>query len=485
MISIGSYRVFSAHSPALGVWSQGSQGFHHAFFDLGPLLFWLLAIPVHLDPNQGAKWGSALVCGVALSLAIEAVWSIKGWPACVALALAAADVGWQTHLFVDLVWNPDFGLVFLMAAVAIAWVVAAGKFGWWPVLVLFASVAAQSHLLFVIPAVALVVTSPVIAGICGHRPRRWRWLLIGGLVTLACWIVPVGQEIFGHPGNVSLILDSGSGHARAGFGFGLHALATAGWPRPIWVTEYPYLAAIAYMPQYLEAHTTVWAFIALIALLAIAVSAWMTKRRHLAALAAIALVFSLGTTAGFGMLPKDHLVVVGYLGDCLWFSGVLLWIVLLWAAGDVVIAGLPRAGRLRATGTGRVVAEFIGVMLLAIVGVEALLTQVPAARNLSLNVRTDRSLNQAVDRAVERELPPGPVVVEVQPSNFGPTHGFYAVDYWGIASGLLSRGWQPGLNESFFGSATGLTAPPNSHWPVVRVTVSPSTRTIVSVRKLR
>ena len=144
MISIGSYRVFSGHSPLVGVWSLASQGMHHAFFDLGPLLFWLLAVPVHLDPSHGALWGVALVCGASLSLAVEAVWSVKGWPAAVAVAVVVADVGLgQTQMFTDLVWNPHFGLVFLIASAATAWVVACGRFGWWPLVVVFASVAAR------------------------------------------------------------------------------------------------------------------------------------------------------------------------------------------------------------------------------------------------------------------------------------------------------------------------------------------------------
>src|ERR1700678_317979 len=76
MISIGAYRVFSSHSPTVGVWSQASQGRHHAFYDLGPLLFWLLAVPVRLDPDHGAIWGAALLCGAALSLSVEAAWSV-------------------------------------------------------------------------------------------------------------------------------------------------------------------------------------------------------------------------------------------------------------------------------------------------------------------------------------------------------------------------------------------------------------------------
>src|ERR1700727_554324 len=47
-------------------------------YDPGPLQYWLLAIPVHLDPRAGVVWGAALCCMVAASLAIEAAWSAFG-----------------------------------------------------------------------------------------------------------------------------------------------------------------------------------------------------------------------------------------------------------------------------------------------------------------------------------------------------------------------------------------------------------------------
>jgi hypothetical protein len=488
MVSIGAYRVFSSHSPTLGVWSQGSQGLRHAFFDLGPLMFWLLAVPVRIDPNQGAKWGAAIVCGAALSLAVEALWATKGWPASLVFALVVADVGWQTQLFTDLVWNPHFGLVFMMAAVALGWAVAAGRFGWWPVLVFVASVSAQCHLLYVIPSVSIAVLAPFIAWVCGHRPTRWRWLTVGLLVIAVSWITPVAQQLFGHPGNVTLILDSGAGHTRAGVGFGLHALATAGWPRPIWITQYPYLAAFASMPHYLEGHGVAWAFVALALLVAVAVIAWMTHRRQLAALSVIGVVTALGTVVGFATFPTDDLGVTGYLGNVLWVVGPLIWIVAFWALGEVVVANAPsdtRSASLLPGATALLVAQALGVCLLVVVGFEALRIQVPAARSLSANVQADRSVNDAISRAVKDHVARGPVIVEVTPSNFGPAHGYYAIDEWGVAFNLLSSGWQPFLNTSFFGPATHLTVPPGSHFPTVVVKMDPATRTVISVRRRR
>jgi hypothetical protein len=196
-------------------------------------------------------WGAAVLCGAALSLAVEASWSVAGWPAAVAIALIAADLGWQTQFFADLVWNPHFGLVFMVATAATAWTVATGRYGWWPLVVGCASVAAQCHLLYAVTAVALVVLAPIIGLVGGHRPLRWRWAVVGLVVGALCWAVPLGQEIVGHPGNLTLVLGSGKGHARVGVSFGLHALATAVAPRPVWLSSFPFLS----VPQYVDRHS--------------------------------------------------------------------------------------------------------------------------------------------------------------------------------------------------------------------------------------
>jgi hypothetical protein len=488
MISIGSFRVFSAHSPPVGMWSLASAGMRHAFFDLGPLPFWALAVPIHLDPGQGALWGAALVCGGALSLAAEAVWSVRGWPACLAVALVVADVGWQTQPYTDLVWNPHFGLVFMIAAGATAWVVVSGRFGWWPLVVLFASVAAQSHLVYALPSVALAAIAPLAGLAYRHRPTRWRWLVVGLVVAAACWVAPLAQEIFGHPGNMSLILDSGAGHPRAGLGFGLHSLATAVSPRPIWLTQYPYFVALGEMPRYLSDHSVVWAGLSLCLVVAIAAVASLTGRRAVSALALIWTVMALGTVASFAAFPRDNLVVVGYLGNDLWVVGMLAWIIVAWALGYVTVGVLHRLrGRWPRFG-GRTVLmpglEIAGVALLAFSAFEGIHTAVPAALGRVAAVQRDRPLDDAIARSVEHSLLPGPVIVKIQPSTFGPSHGDYVVDYWGVAWELLADGWQPGLQSGFMGTATNLSLPPGAHWPTVIVHVDPSTKAITGVQRL-
>ena len=40
---------------------HGDRMPRHVAFDPGPLLFWMLALPVRMDPAHGVLWGAALV----------------------------------------------------------------------------------------------------------------------------------------------------------------------------------------------------------------------------------------------------------------------------------------------------------------------------------------------------------------------------------------------------------------------------------------
>ena len=388
-ISIGSHQVFTSQPPWLGAYSEVSAGIH-AIFDLGPLLFWILAVPVRLDPNQGVLWGSALACGVALSLAIEAVWLVKGWPACVAVALVVADVSWQTRLSVDLEWNPHIGLVFLIAAAAIAWAVATGRFGWWPFVVLFGSIAAQCHFIYVVPACALVVISPLSALAFGQRPSRWRWFILGLITGAACWLATLAQEVFGHPGNLTLILNSGAQHPRVGLGFGLHALAMAATPHPVWLTPYPFNLVYFGMPAHIRDQPIIWGIIALIAVTATAVIAWRAKRYKLAALAIVGTVMAIGTAVRFTSFPADNLTETGYLVNMMWVVGMLIWIIATWACLDLgracvlrLRSGSSLAGKRVPLLRGLEVASLFLLVIAGITGVRALNSAATRAQSLS------------------------------------------------------------------------------------------------------
>ena len=84
------------------------------------------------------------------------MWTLRRPVACVAVALAVVDLAWTApSVFAHQIWNANFGLVFLLASIVLAWAVAVGSFGWWPVLVFTASVTVQAQLFY-----ALMVVQP-------------------------------------------------------------------------------------------------------------------------------------------------------------------------------------------------------------------------------------------------------------------------------------------------------------------------------------
>ena len=188
-ITLRSYEILSLHPPLVGQYSTISPGSGHILFDPGPLQYVLLAVPTYIDRFQGGLWGSALVCGLVLSVAVEAMWSLHRWFACVIVALAVVDLAWTApSVFDHQIWNPNFGLIFLLASIALAFAVAVGSFGWWPVLVFTASVAAQAELFYAMVAAGLVIVSAFLG--CWHsgRSRRLRWLMMGFGVGILCWL---------------------------------------------------------------------------------------------------------------------------------------------------------------------------------------------------------------------------------------------------------------------------------------------------------
>ena len=72
MIALRSWDALIGQGPLVG---QPTE-LGHGLLDPGPFEYWLLAIPVHLDPGRGVLWGAALWCVAAASLAIEAAWLV-------------------------------------------------------------------------------------------------------------------------------------------------------------------------------------------------------------------------------------------------------------------------------------------------------------------------------------------------------------------------------------------------------------------------
>ncbi len=187
-IALRSWYALTARGTLVGMPTRLAGG----LYDPGPLQFWLLAIPVRLDPVRGVLWGAALWCLAAGSLAVEAAWSVLGEIGGVAASGTILwIVAWMPGIAIKPYWNPWFGTLFFLAALAAGWAVMSGRRWWWPVLVITASVAAQAHLMFAVAAAALALLA-LIAGLADRSRAKtgYRWAAAGLIAGIACWSAP-------------------------------------------------------------------------------------------------------------------------------------------------------------------------------------------------------------------------------------------------------------------------------------------------------
>jgi len=434
-IASRAFQTFSAHPPVVGMLSTAG-GSGRALFDPGPLLFWLLAVPVRLDATQGMLWGAAVLAGVVLSVAIEAVWTTQLWVGCGVIAFAVADLFWLTpSVFENISWNAYFPIPFFIATLALAWVVASGRFGWWPVLVFTASVAAQAHLLFSIPCAALALIAPLLGLAVGARPRRLRWLWIGLGVALACWIVPILQQLFGKSGNLSALAGSQSGQAKFGVSFALSLLGRVALPSPVWLAHQP--TTTAGLITFETAAKQATGVAVLVVLGATVVWGRITRRSPLAAAASVSLLASVAVLISFAIFPTKNYLNLFYLLDLLWPLGIMIWATVAWGVVSVVsdTGGLQRF--------------------------------TPTEQTVSWDA-VDAASVINIARAVERVAPEGPVALTVVNGPKSLLSGIWISE--GVAWKLESDGWAPGVNpiESNY---TGLVIPKGTVYRLVTVTM--------------
>ena len=347
-IALRSWDVLTPYGPLVG---QATQ-LRHGAFDPGPLQYWLLAVPVHIDPQAGVVWGAALWCMVAASLAIEAARSAFGaFGGLAASGIIIATVAWQPLVAAEPYWNPWFGVLFFLATLAAGLAVVSGRRHWWPVLVLTASVAAQAHLMFALASAALVLVALVtgLADTIRARAGYW-WAVLGLMAGAACWIAPFIQQFTSRHGNLSLLIASLGTRQSAGTAFGLKALTASALPRAVWwqpslSTRYEGIA------REIGGRTPAFGVVALILTAAVlAVAVRPLRSRRLAALAAISLLTSGAILATYSSIPVHNIGRhdQNYLLIVLLPAGLLIWLATGAAAVLAARRVIDRAGVLAA-----------------------------------------------------------------------------------------------------------------------------------------
>lgn len=388
LIALGAWATFT-RVPLVGQPTEFPGSPH----DLGPAEYWLLAIPVHVDPVRGVLWGAVLLCVIAASLAIEAAWSVIGetgglLASAVILGLAA----WMPGLAFRPYWNPYFGAMFFLAALAASWAVMSGHRRWWPALVISASIAAQAHLMFALACAALTLMTLIVGLAGGFRARTGcRWAITGFVTGLACWMAPLDQQLTNPPGNMSLLLNAEKTgqHAGLGLAFALKTLAAFTEPPPLWSRLH--LGQRQHIYRLFETKPAAFAVVILASttmILLIAVF-WLRSRR-LASLAAISLLVSAAAAITISRVPAGHgdRGRLSYLIIVMFPAGLLIWLTVataLFLAGRQLISGrrrtanTERAQPLIAT-CGRAAAVLL-ILLASVPGIVQQSGRPPAGQN--------------------------------------------------------------------------------------------------------
>jgi hypothetical protein len=344
VIAWRSFEVFSRQLPLDGQFTQVTATGGPTAFDLGPMQYFLLAIPDRIDPVHGVLWGAAVVIVALIAIAVEAAWSAGGPLAGALVGLAAALL--TESLFestVNLAWNPSIGVYAFLATIVVSLAVAQGRFRWLPVAVATASLATQCHLSLALPSAGALAVGLAI-GLSG-RPHGWKLPLAAALVVgVLCWLAPLLQQITGHPGNWTVVADSLSSHGRTvGFGDGLRGIASVTSFPPAWWVHLPAVNTVARFRQFnstLYRQSPVYGAAALVLCGVIAGVAGIRRHRSLMILAAMAAVTGLAAAWTLGAVPESQsLYRYYYLYFVLWPTGMAMMAAYGWSVAAVAAAG--------------------------------------------------------------------------------------------------------------------------------------------------
>jgi hypothetical protein len=203
--------VGTRHTPLIGlpgrIGTLAEQGSHP-----GPLSFYLVAPFYRLTGARawGLELGSVAINTAAVALFVWIGHRRAGLLGTVAFgAIAAVAVrGYGLNVLTH-PWNPYFPVLLWLVVLAAAWSVLVGDH-WMAVLaVVTASIAAQTHVSYLLNALAMSV---LVLGAMGWRMRRHDErprVLKPFLVTLGIgailWIPPFVDQLFRDPGNITLL----------------------------------------------------------------------------------------------------------------------------------------------------------------------------------------------------------------------------------------------------------------------------------------
>lgn len=452
-IASRSWGTLGGHVPLVGQATQLARG----VYDPGPLQYWLLAIPVHIDPVRGVLWGAALWCMVAASLAIEAAWSVLGGAGGL---LASGTILWMVARAPGLAtkpyWNPWFGALFFVAALAACWAVMSGRRWWWPAAVVTASIAAQAHLMFAIASAALVFLALIVGLVDAFRAKAgYLWALIGLCAGMGCWAAPFLQQFTSPSGNLTALLHGQGVGRHTGFSFALKTLTASAQPPPLW---WPMQHQAMSAALFIDSRSAVVAVAVLGVTAAVVLLALFELRsRPLAALAAVSLLADAAALVTFSHIPVQSrdLAKLGYLIIVMFPVGLLAWFTvgsaLVLTVWEVIVRLRRRAaghagphdghpGATRPWARWAAGAAGIAAVLLIVLG--SFPRAVQRVTAFPANAQQANAIS-AASRMVERATPSQPIALSVAGAN-----GHYCRRVGlGLAWALDANGYQLDIDQ--------------------------------------
>jgi hypothetical protein len=380
IIATRSYDVFTSHAPLVGQYSYAGHVTGKSTYSLGPMLYWLLALPAHFGSSASITWTMAVLNTLAI-IGVVALARRRGgvvlmFAAALAVALMCQSVAAET---LHDIWNPSAGLLPFTVLIFLCWSLACGEYRLLPLTALVASFMLQDNLMYLPPTIGLLavalggllvarlwplgrreasatdagepmgedvtVDTPAGDGGSGGRSalrsggdRRslLRWSAAALAVAAICWSVPVIQQFSESPGNMTLVVQSATRSKQTlGASVGWHAVVRAVGVRPWWLYVPPDRWQRKHDIRVTPHAAATASCIVLLAALLVAMLVGLARgRRDVAAGALIGFVLcgALGAVAATTPTPRLSAVSLGY---TMWEgsqAGMWVWLMLAWSA---------------------------------------------------------------------------------------------------------------------------------------------------------
>ena len=414
-IATRSYDVFSSHPPLVGQYSLAGGAVADPAHSLGPMGYWLVAIPARFAPSWTIPIAVAAVNAVLLALVVGLARRRSGigfaWVVAGALVLLVRAFG---PVALAEIWNPWIALVPFTALVFVTWSVAVGDRWLLPAAVVLASFVIQAHLTYAVPAAGLLLVAliggwgserlglsdaaaadaPAGGREEGHwlgRGGRWRPIVLSVGAGLLCWALPLYDQLTRNPGNLTLVARSSQTTGASG---GLDAIRGSMW-RTLGLP--PRFARSEANPadeilHGLVAPGAVATALTMVVALILVAAAWRSVRRRdrsLVAGCAVVAVLLGGVLFVAANLPLSRAMVAGY--SFRWFAlaGLFAWLMV----GLVVARETGLAARARGIGWLRSpVLAATGALALCVVGLT-----LPAPDSVAWSYRPAQQVSDLIE----------------------------------------------------------------------------------------